>query len=38
MCVMEGGAILNKTVREGFSEVLCDLRPQGGEAADCVNS
>ena len=37
MCMTEGGIILNKTVREGFSEVLSVPTPQGGEAADHTN-
>ena len=37
MCMMERGAILNKTAREDFAEVLPELRPQGARQRDHAN-
>ena len=37
VCMMEGGAILNKTAREDFAEVLPELRPQGARQRDHAN-
>ena len=37
VCMMEGGAILNKTAREDFAEVLPELRPQRARQRDHAN-